>query len=116
MYLSGIHVGHVENPYLKHWVDKVAVKFEYSNAALPVCHCLSTERCVRASIQSCTPSISASLCPCFYMHCSSGVVVTNRCQVIKEKNVAPWLGNPQVKVNLRLIFVQQWKVTCVQFS
>jgi hypothetical protein len=75
MYLSGTLVRHDENPvfcaYLKHWVDKVAVKFEYSNAALPVCHCLSAERCVRAGIQSCTPSISTPLCPCFYMHCSS---------------------------------------------
>jgi len=92
--------------YLKHWVDKIAVKFEYSNAALPVCHRLSTERCVRASEQSRTASISAPLCPCFYMHCSSRAVVTNGRQVIKEKNMASWLGNPQVKVNLRLIFVQ----------
>jgi hypothetical protein len=92
--------------YLKHWVDKIAVKFEHSNAALPVCHRLSAERCVRASVQSRATSVSAPLCPCFYMHCSSRVVVTNRCQVVKEKNVASWLGNPQLKVNLRLIFVQ----------
>ena len=75
IHLAGIHVRHEANKmfcaYLKHWVNKVAVKFEYSNAALPVCHWLSTERCVRASVQSCTASISASLCPCFYMHCSS---------------------------------------------
>lgn len=92
--------------YLKHWVDKVAVKFEYSNAALPVCHRLSAQRRVRASIQSCAASISAPLCPCFYVHCSSRAVVTDGRQVIKEKNVASWLGNPQVKINLRLIFVQ----------
>jgi hypothetical protein len=92
--------------YLKHWVDKVAVKFEHSNAALPVSHSLSTERCVRASVQSCTAFVSASLCPRFYMHCGSRVVVTNRRQVIKEKYMASWLGNPQVEVNLRLIFVQ----------
>lgn len=57
--------------YLKHWIDKVAVKFEYSNAALPVRHRLPTEGCVRASVQSCAASISAPLRPCFYIHGSS---------------------------------------------
>lgn len=98
--------------YLEHWVDKVAVKLEHSNASLPVRHCLSTERCVRASIQGCPPLISAPLCPRFYMHCS-GRTVINRCQVVDEKNMAPWLGNSQIKVNLRLVFVQQWKVISV---
>lgn len=104
----------MECTYFEHGVDKVAVKLEHSNATMPICYCLPTQRCVRASIECRSPLISAPLCPCFYMHSSSWAVI-NRRQVVNEQNMTPWLGNSQIKVYLRLVFVQQWKVTDIQF-